>query len=105
MGTGSDGTIQAGVDQAEADPAGTRPVGLFARLAIGLIRFYQVLISPMLRPSCRFSPSCSQYTLEAIQIFGFLKGGLMGTRRILKCHPFHPGGHDPVLPDCDDCHG
>ena len=64
-----------------------------------LIRRYQNWISPLLPPSCRFTPSCSQYTLEAIEMFGAVKGTWMGLRRITKCHPLHPGGHDPVLPD------
>lgn len=60
------------------------------------IKLYQYLISPFLGPHCRFSPTCSQYCLEAIQVFGPWKGLLLGVKRILKCHPFHPGGFDPV---------
>lgn len=67
-------------------------------LALGIIRFYQKAISPMLPPSCRFYPSCSQYTYEAIQIYGFFRGGWLGLRRISRCHPFSPGGYDPVPP-------
>ncbi|OIK12772.1 membrane protein insertion efficiency factor YidD [Bacillus sp. MUM 116] len=63
---------------------------------IGLIRFYQVGISPLKPPTCRFYPTCSHYGLEAIQRFGAIKGGLLTIKRILKCHPFHPGGFDPV---------
>lgn len=66
------------------------------KIALKLIRFYQQAISPMLGAHCRFTPTCSQYTYEAIQIHGFLKGIFLGARRILKCHPFHPGGYDPV---------
>jgi len=62
----------------------------------GIIRFYQKWISPMSGPSCRFQPTCSQYTLEAIQEHGSLKGSWLGTKRICKCHPFHAGGYDPV---------
>jgi uncharacterized protein len=65
-------------------------------LALGLIRIYQRLISPLLPPSCRFVPSCSQYGLEAIARFGFFKGGWLAVTRILRCHPFNPGGYDPV---------
>jgi putative membrane protein insertion efficiency factor len=65
---------------------------MFARL----IRLYQLTISPVLPPSCRFTPSCSQYTLEAVLRYGALKGGWLGARRLLRCHPFHPGGFDPV---------
>ena len=66
------------------------------KVALWLIRFYQRGISSMLGAHCRFTPTCSQYTYEAIQIHGFLKGTFLGARRILKCHPFHPGGYDPV---------
>ncbi|MEZ5042235.1 MAG: membrane protein insertion efficiency factor YidD [Saprospiraceae bacterium] len=61
------------------------------------IRFYQLSISPMLGPSkCRFQPTCSQYTIEAIQEWGILKGTWLGIKRISKCHPWGPHGHDPV---------
>lgn len=66
------------------------------RLAIRSIRLYKRFVSPMLPPSCRFTPSCSQYTLEAIEKYGLLKGGAMGARRLLRCHPFSKGGFDPV---------
>lgn len=66
------------------------------RALLALIRFYRGAISPLLPPSCRFYPTCSQYALEAIQKYGALKGGYLAIRRILKCHPFHPGGYDPV---------
>ncbi len=61
-----------------------------------LIRLYQVIISPLLGQRCRFYPSCSQYMIEAIEKKGLLRGMWMGLLRILKCHPFHPGGYDPV---------
>ena len=61
-----------------------------------LIRFYQIVISPMFPPRCRFYPTCSQYALEAVQKKGAVKGSWMALKRILKCHPFHPGGYDPV---------
>ena len=60
------------------------------------IKIYQILISPLLGPSCRFTPTCSQYTIEAIQKYGPLKGGWLGFRRILRCHPWGGCGHDPV---------
>ena len=63
---------------------------------IALIRVYQVAISPLLPPSCRFQPTCSQYAMEAIKKYGAVRGSYMGARRLLRCHPFHPGGYDPV---------
>ena len=66
------------------------------KIFIAMIRFYQVCISPMLGPHCRFSPSCSQYALVAIQTHGVFKGLYLAIKRISKCHPFHTGGHDPV---------
>lgn len=66
------------------------------RLMIGLIRFYQYAISPLMGRSCRYYPTCSEYTAEAIKKHGALKGGWMGTKRICRCHPWHPGGYDPV---------
>jgi len=62
------------------------------------IRGYQRAISPWLGPTCRFAPTCSQYTLEAVRIHGTVRGIFLGLRRLLKCHPFHPGGFDPVPP-------
>lgn len=62
------------------------------------IHGYQFFISPMLGPRCRFHPSCSQYAIEAIQMYGILKGGWLALRRIVHCHPLHPGGYDPVPP-------
>ena len=73
-----------------------RPDGLGARLGTGLVRFYQNAISPMFPPSCRFQPTCSEYTRIAIARYGLIKGSYLGIKRLLKCHPFHPGGHDPV---------
>jgi uncharacterized protein len=61
-----------------------------------LIRAYQLVLSPLLGPSCRFYPSCSQYGLEAIEAHGALRGTWLTARRICRCHPFHPGGFDPV---------
>jgi putative membrane protein insertion efficiency factor len=64
--------------------------------ALGMIRFYQRYISPGLGSSCRFYPSCSQYTYEAIAKYGVARGSWMGFRRILRCNPFNKGGFDPV---------
>ncbi|WP_327088579.1 membrane protein insertion efficiency factor YidD [Nonomuraea sp. NBC_01738] len=69
-----------------------------ARLFIAPIRFYRAFISPMLGPRCRFYPSCSAYGLEAIAVHGALRGIWLTVRRIGRCHPFHPGGIDPVPP-------
>ncbi|MEC7062914.1 MAG: membrane protein insertion efficiency factor YidD [Bacteroidota bacterium] len=63
---------------------------------ITLVRLYQLLISPLFPASCRFSPTCSQYTLEALKQFGFLKGSYLAIKRILKCNPWGSHGHDPV---------
>ncbi|MFN3781814.1 MAG: membrane protein insertion efficiency factor YidD [Candidatus Kapaibacteriota bacterium] len=63
---------------------------------IFLVRFYQTIISPLLPPSCRFYPTCSNYSLEAIQKYGAIKGLWMSIKRISKCNPMHPGGYDPV---------
>ena len=71
-------------------------ISLPARLALLLIAFYRRYISPLKPPVCRFRPTCSQYTYEAIRRYGFVRGFFLGLKRILKCHPFHPGGYDPV---------
>ena len=68
----------------------------FSLIFIIPIKIYQILISPLLGPSCRFTPTCSQYTIEAIQKYGPLKGGWLGFRRIIRCHPWGGCGHDPV---------
>lgn len=69
---------------------------MFKSFALFLIRMYKMLISPLLPASCRFVPTCSQYTYEAIERYGVLKGSWMGAKRISRCHPWHPGGYDPV---------
>jgi putative membrane protein insertion efficiency factor/ribonuclease P protein component len=105
---------EQGVAPAPVEPAPTMapfpPVGLLttwrrstAGVATALrysclagVRFYQLVISPLLPPSCRFTPSCSQYALEAISLYGVRRGGFLALKRILRCHPFSPGGFDPV---------
>jgi uncharacterized protein len=69
-----------------------------ARLLIALVRLYQKLLSPLLPPACRFEPSCSRYTVACLEAHGALHGGLLSLKRLCKCHPFHPGGHDPPPP-------
>lgn len=69
-----------------------------ACMLVLLVRGYQLFISPMLGPRCRFHPTCSQYAVEALQTHGAVKGGWLALRRVLRCHPLHPGGHDPVPP-------
>ena len=67
-----------------------------SRLLILCIRFYQIFILPLKPPTCRFYPTCSAYAIEAIQKKGPVKGTWLAIKRIAKCHPFHPGGYDPV---------
>jgi putative membrane protein insertion efficiency factor len=67
-------------------------------VALGIIRLYKRFLSPLLPSACRFEPTCSQYTYEAIEIHGVVKGSWLGMKRIARCHPFHPGGYDPVPP-------
>ena len=66
------------------------------RVLLALVRVYRRAISPLRPPCCRYTPTCSQYALEAIEKYGALKGGWMAFRRILRCNPFHKGGYDPV---------
>ncbi|MEF2096777.1 membrane protein insertion efficiency factor YidD [Bacillus sp. CFBP9009] len=69
---------------------------MLKKILMGIIRFYQVALSPLKPPTCRFYPTCSHYGLEAINRFGPIKGSWLALIRILKCHPFHPGGIDLV---------
>ena len=66
------------------------------RVLLFLISFYRSAISPLFPPSCRYVPTCSAYALEAIEKYGAKKGGVLALKRILRCHPFHKGGYDPV---------
>lgn len=65
-------------------------------IIIGAIKFYRLFLSPLKPPSCRFVPTCSEYALTAIEKYGVVRGSGMAIRRILRCHPFNPGGYDPV---------
>ena len=70
--------------------------GIATRLAILLIRAYRLLLGPFLPPACRFHPTCSRYAEEAIARHGMIHGSVLAVRRVARCHPFHPGGYDPV---------
>jgi putative membrane protein insertion efficiency factor len=75
--------------------AGPSALGLLALVLVWLIKLYQWTLSPLLGACCRFEPSCSHYTLTCIERWGPLRGSWLGLRRLLRCHPFCPGGHDP----------
>lgn len=75
-------------------------------LAVLLIRGYQQVISPLFPPTCRFAPTCSSYAVTAIERYGLVRGGWLALKRIARCHPWNPGGFDPVPEkphDCNDC--
>lgn len=74
-------------------------------LLILLIRVYRYVLSPWLGTRCRFEPSCSRYAMQAIQEYGALKGSWLAARRLVRCHPFHPGGLDPVPQRVEHRHG
>ncbi|MGP4123430.1 MAG: membrane protein insertion efficiency factor YidD [Sodalis sp. (in: enterobacteria)] len=78
------------------------PLSRLSKLLIGLIRGYQLVISPLLGSHCRFRPTCSQYGIEAIHRFSMLKGSWLTLKRVLKCHFLSPGGEDPVPPKTFD---
>ena len=73
-----------------------RPPSLPARFVCLLVRAYQVAISPLFGRCCRFTPSCSNYMLEAVRVHGVIYGTYLGLRRLARCHPWHQGGYDPV---------
>ena len=77
---------------------------LLADLMVWTIRGYQRLISRYTPPSCRFTPTCSQYAVGALRTHGAVRGSWLAALRILRCHPFHPGGHDPVPPPPSSSH-
>lgn len=72
------------------------PSLLIRHLLLGLIQVYRYTISPFLGQRCRFYPTCSAYAAEALTRYGVIKGSWLSLKRVLRCHPFHPGGHDPV---------
>jgi putative membrane protein insertion efficiency factor len=71
-------------------------IRLLGRFFVVLIRAYQICISPFLLPCCRFTPSCSEYAIDAVRSYGPFKGSYLALSRLLRCHPWHPGGYDPV---------
>lgn len=75
-----------------------RRPSLLAYMLLGLIKLYRLTLSPVMSyfAQCRYYPTCSQYGLDAIRKYGALRGGVMAAKRVLRCHPFHPGGYDPV---------
>jgi putative membrane protein insertion efficiency factor len=80
---------------AEGAPDRLEPT-LPVKIAVGAIAFYKRFLSPLLPPACRFRPTCSEFASEAVQRHGFRRGSALSIRRLLRCHPFHPGGYDPV---------
>ena len=92
-------TSNVGDAIAWAIPAGARSLrNGMTRVLIGIVRFYQITLSPYLGGQCRFHPSCSNYALDALAHHGPLGGSWLALKRLLKCHPFHPGGFDPAPP-------
>lgn len=75
---------------------------MLKKFMIGLVKGYQKAISPLLPHVCRYQPTCSQYMIEAIQVYGVWKGLFLGIKRILRCHPWGGSGYDPVVPKTDD---
>ena len=75
---------------------------MIKNLFIILIKGYRLVISPLFPPACRFHPTCSQYAIEAIETFGIVQGSWLAIKRILRCHPYHPGGYDPIPPKPED---
>lgn len=89
-------SVEGENDDGKSLPFSKRLKSAPKRALVALVRFYQRAISPLFPPTCRYVPSCSQYAIIALQRYGFIKGGWLATKRILRCHPWHPGGYDPV---------
>jgi putative membrane protein insertion efficiency factor len=90
--------MRAALTARRAGPARPRDLGAAARAALVVLKGYKLLVSPLFTGSCRFSPSCSTYMAQAIREHGALRGGWLGVRRVLRCHPFGGHGFDPVPP-------
>jgi putative membrane protein insertion efficiency factor len=73
------------------------PLSWPALLLIALIQFHRRVVSPLTPPTCRFTPSCSRYSLDAVRRYGAIRGGWLAAWRVLRCNPFHPGGYDPLV--------
>lgn len=69
---------------------------MLKKIALGFVRFYRKFISPLKRPSCIYTPTCSEYAIDALNKYGFFKGSFLSIKRVLRCHPFAKGGFDPV---------
>jgi len=95
MSAEQDGRTDLVVPLIPVPPEGPGPV---TRMLMALVAGYRRFISPLLPPRCRFEPSCSAYALEALQVHGAARGLWLAIARIARCHPFHPGGYDPVPP-------
>jgi len=76
--------------------AGPKRQGLMVGLCLGLLRGYQWFVSPLFPPCCRYTPTCSQYAVEAVRRYGVIQGGWLSLKRLLRCHPFARGGYDPL---------
>ena len=92
----SDPPVHSGVSKRRLRAVGGGPAWLARRALIGLVRLYQVALSPLVGGHCRYRPTCSEYFIEAVRKRGALRGTLMGLWRILRCHPLSRGGYDPV---------
>jgi putative membrane protein insertion efficiency factor len=88
-------TVLARSDARSASGRANRELGLASALLLRVIRAYQLLLAPLLGPCCRFEPSCSRYMATCIERQGALRGAWLGVRRLMRCHPFCAGGHDP----------
>jgi len=97
--------LLAAYDRVVRLATGRRRRSTLARLLLAAIRAYQRWISPVRPPVCRFTPSCSAYAVTALERHGALRGGWLATRRLLRCGPWHPGGHDPVPPAVEQQRG